>query len=483
VSAFVVRRPSWAAGLGIALAGAVLGAAIGAGYPEAGVLALLPFAALAAIAITGPGRWVLVLAGFGAGFLGLPFTDRMAVAGQGIWLSDVFIAAAVAGWALELALAPPNRRPALPRSPLLGIPVMLLGVALLIGAWRGHERYGASLIGMPLRLAGYCAIATAMTSLTPAKALRGITVTVYAGVVFLTLTAMYHIASGTSATAYLNLSTGGIRYLGVGAATFAASGVLLALFHLSAGRRPAGVHLIMLLLASFDVVIAYTRTVYLALGIILIVAFAASGRIRSALVRSVPVVVPLAIVGLLVVIEFSPQVVSTLTERLSTPASQDTSVEWRARAYQTVLSGTTDEPWLGIGFGRVTSFTINSQPNVIHGDPHNGFIYLYAGGGLLAVGAMLLVMLVFVVDVTRRFRATAGGPGRTLIAWCAGTWFMFIIHATSEPVLTEPVMVLVIWTCMLLPAVVSTPAASVPAGAPAELTLGRRSRLAPPVRS
>ncbi len=433
-----------------------VGAGVGLGQPLFVVIAALPLATVALVTIALKARWLLVLLALAVSYIGAPLTSRFGVGPINIWASDIIIAIAVGGWLADWLSRPKERRPGIPRSVVLGLPLMLLAFALLLGAERGSERYGASLIGMPLRLVLYAVIATAITNVTPRQALRGLTFLFYAGVLYQAGVAAYHIATGTSATEHLNLSTGGIRYIGIGPATYAGASVLIALLNLARAREHRVLHLTFLAIACLTVLVSYTRTVWLLVGIEVLVCMALSRNARRAAISSIPIVTPFLILGVLVIATIKPDLIATFTERLSTPASQDSSVEWRARAYQAVLSGVDEERMLGVGFGRTTSFSINNQPNYIAGDPHNGYIYVYAGGGMVALGALILVILAHFFEVARRWR-WADDDGRTLIAFSFALWFIFMGHAASEPVFTEPMMILTIWIAMLLPSIVAPP--------------------------
>lgn len=441
---------------GVVLGPGLLGIAIGLGHPKFAAIAVIPILFLLLKGLAGPGRWIAVLVAVGSGMIGNPVSERLPLGGTGVWLADLIVAGVVAGFTIEWMLKPADQRPELPRTLVLGLPMFVFLGALLLGAARGHERYDATLIGMPLRLAAYSAIVFALPGLTPARALKGITWAFYFGSIYLAMVASYHIATGTSATELLNLSTGGIRYIGISAATYAAAAFVLAILNLGSGRGRPLLHLIIALIAGFDVIVAYTRTIWLTLTIILVIAVVTAPQIRSALVASVPIVVPVLSLGIILVLTLAPNLVSTLVERVSTPATQDTSVQWRANAYKAVLSGTSDERALGVGFGRETSFSLNGQPNYITGDPHNGFIYVYAGSGILGLAALIFVLLAFLTDLSRRWRWSSG-ESRTLVAWCGASWVLLLVHAASEPVFTTPHLMITIWICMVLPSVVVRP--------------------------
>lgn len=434
----------------------ILGAVIGLGQPLVAAVAVVPLLAVGLVTLAIRARWLLVLMAIGAGFYGQPLTDSFPVGPVNLWISDIIIAIAFGGWLADWLSRPRERRPRLPRAAVLGLPLLLLGIALLIGAERGNERYGASLIGMPLRLVLYAVIAMAMTNVTPKQALRGLTVVLYGGVLLQACIGAYHIATGTSATDQLNLSTGGIRYLGIGAATYAGAAVLLALLNLARAKEHRALHLSFLALACLTVLIAYTRTVWLIVGIEVLVCLALSRNVRRVSLSALPIVTPFLVIGVLAVATVKPDMIATFTERLATPASQDSSVQWRAYAYQAVLSGVSEERLLGVGFGRTTSFSLNNQPNYITGDPHNGYIYVYAGGGILALAALILVILAYLLEIPRRWK-WADDDGRTLIAFSFGVYILFMGHAASEPVFTEPMMLLTIWIATLLPAIVPAP--------------------------
>ena len=440
---------------GIPIVTALLGAAIGLGRPEAAAVAIIPLLVLATGALAGPGRWGVVLLAFASGFAEGIFVDRLPVGGSGIFFADFLVAGAVGGLVLEWLLKPSHRRPRLPRSALLGVPLLLFVAALMIGAMRGQERYDATLIGMPLRLAAYAAIVAALPGVTPTRALRSLTAVMYAGAVWLTGVAAYHIATGTSATENDALSTGGMRYIGISAATYAGAAFLLAVLNLGARRGREPLHLAIALIAGFNIIVAYTRTVWLTLVVILLIGILLSASLRVALLASVPLATPVLVLGVLLALTLAPNLVQTLADRVATPAGEDTSVQWRAEAYRTVMSGTSEEPLLGIGFGRTTSFSINGMPNVITGDPHNGFIYVYAGSGILGVTALVVLLIAYLGMAAQRWRR-AEGRARTLIVWCVCTWVLVLVHALSEPVFTSPHFILVFWITMLLPTLVGS---------------------------
>jgi hypothetical protein len=113
-----------------------------------------------------------------------------------------------------------------------------------------------------------------------------------------------------------------------------------------------------------------------------------------------------------------------------------------------------DEVLLGSGFGRPTSFLFEGRVYRLEGDPDNSYVYVLAGGGVLALGGLLLVMGVFAQDTLRRIRR-ASGFERALLIWALATWFVFMVNCLMAPYLPRPKLDLTIWTLMLIPAILA----------------------------
>ncbi len=441
-----------------ASANVVLGAGLATGRVALAATgaAVLPLI-VALGALVASNRGVLVFAA-----LALQFTADIAneglelPGGVAVFAADVLVVVAVGSWILARLIASPENRPRPLRTPVLGLPLALLSVALLIGLIRGHEVHAASLLGMPLRLAIYAGIAGAMTDLKPRDAYRGIVAVFYAGTIWQSVLGAYYLATGTSATDSLQLSTGGTRYLGIAIATYLAAALLLALLNLGIEDRASrrALHLCIAALAAFGVTIAFTRAIFVALAVIVPILLIGSRRLRGAVASMVPVLAPVLVLAALVVPLAAPQLLSTFESRITASPGNDSSVTWRRRAYQVAMRGVDEQPLLGVGFGRRATFFVNGEPNLIEGDPHNGFIYLLAGGGVFALGSFLLLIAVYLRDVWRRLGAARDPIERNLVIWAVASWFVFLLHAAVEPVLTYPSMILTIWILMLLPALV-----------------------------
>lgn len=446
-------------GLGAAVsANAALGIGLATGRaPLAAAGAALPVLALAFGALVASNRGVLIFGALALEFSLTSVNDGLELpGGVVVFAADVIVGLAFLAWLAARLAAPPEGRPRRLRTPVLGVALVLFALALLVGLVRGSGLYDASLLGMPLRLVLYAGIAFAVVDLTPREALRGITVVFYLGTVWQTFVGAYHLATGTSATTYLELSTGGTRYLGISVATYLAGALVLALLnlHLSRTMRWRLLHLFIAALATFGVTIAFTRAVFLAVAVILPVLFLSFGRLRRTLLPFMPAVAVLLAVSALLMPLLAPQMVSTLESRLTTRPAVDSSVAWRDRAYEVAMAGVSEQPLLGVGFGRQSTFYIDGMPNVIEGDPHNGFIYLLAGGGAFALATFLILLGVYLRDAWRRLWFARAAEEQVLVVWAVATWFIFMLHSLVEPVLTYPSMILTIWITMLLPTLV-----------------------------
>ena len=65
-----------------------------------------------------------------------------------------------------------RERTRMPWTPVLGWPLVHFGLFILIALLRGHYSYGASLVGQPLRLVAYAAIAVTLVGMTPERMYR-----------------------------------------------------------------------------------------------------------------------------------------------------------------------------------------------------------------------------------------------------------------------------------------------------------------------
>jgi hypothetical protein len=147
-----------------------------------------------------------------------------------------------------------------------------------------------------------------------------------------------------------------------------------------------------------------------------------------------------------------PQNVSVLmdgAELRPLPAGQASiyAVEEGGTSYQI------DEPLLGLGFGRETQYVWQGFYYRVEGDPDNSYVFLLAGGGILALGGFLFLLGSFVRDAFKRLR-TAVGIERGLVVWALSAWFIMAVNFAMAPFLPRPKIVLSFWAVMLVAALV-----------------------------
>ena len=104
----------------------------------------------------------------------------------------------------------------------------------------------------------------------------------------------------------------------------------------------------------------------------------------------------------------------------------------RRRSYQI------DEPLLGLGFGRRPSTSGTGVYHRVKGDPHNSYVCMLAGGGVLALGGFLFLLWEF------RARRDQAAPlccvvtDRGLVLWALSAWFIFMVNCAMAPFLPRP---------------------------------------------
>ena len=417
-------------------------------------LALLPLIALAMLALVRSNRLVLVGAALGLSLTIPPLQEPLPLSVPGsVYVTDLIVLASIGSWALGrfTTLRPEPAR--WPRAPVLGWPLLLLAGAVLSAAIRGHVEYGANIVGQPVRLVAYAAIGFALTDLDPDRLLRLVVGVYYAGAAWMFLNALYLLATGGHQTDQVGLSTGGARTLSLTVGICLTAALLLALlnFHLedTSGRRV--LHIVIAGLATFGIVLAFGRAVFLSLAVTAPLPLILSSRIRRGLVAWLPLCLPAFVLVTLLIPRAMPQLIPTLVDRVATAPSADVNVRWRQAAAAAVLEQARESPVVGAGFGRDSTFTFAGVRRTITQDPHNSYVYLLAGGGVLALGSFLLLVLVSLIDSVRRLLGARRPRERILIAWAVLALVVYMVNAAAEPVLSNPPMLLTIWTLILLP--------------------------------
>jgi O-antigen ligase len=435
----------------------VVGVALGTGQTTLVTLAIVvPVLVVASSAMVTRREW-LVYGAFLLTMLGSSLNERLpGTGGTAIFPADVFLALAVSGWLVERLTAARGTPHERLRTLVLSWPLALFAAALMAAVVRGHARYGTSYLSQPARMVLYAAIAVAIAKMEPRATYRKLVQIFYLTTVVEALIGAYHLASGTSQTASSSLSTGGTRALALTTAMFLAGGLILALLNLDIDRNPKHrpLHASIAALATFGIVISLGRTTFAALAVIIPILLIGLRRMRATMLAYAPLAAIFAALMILVVAEVKPSLGSTFAARLTGHVGTDTAVVQRQRKFHAALEGFGDDPILGLGFGRPVHFTaIDRSIITFSGDPEDSYIYVLAGGGIVALGSLIVLMLAFFGDTFWRVRGIAGEE-RALVVFSASLAFVFFVNALSGPILSDPELMLMLWILMLLPATV-----------------------------
>jgi O-antigen ligase len=442
--------------LGFVLLGA-LNVALGVAFATAPtarvtIVALLPALFVAAAALIASNRAILIFGAFALDLSGiLPL--RSPVLGSSVFASDLILALALVSWLAAWLIASADRRPSWPRTPILGWPLLVFAIFIGSGIVRGHERWGLSYVSQPLRFVLYAGIAAAIADLKPRQAWNGLTVVFYLGAISTAIAAVFYIATGTvqDKAASGELATGNIRILTLTTALYLTGAFLLALLNLERARRTRVrlLHLMIGVLAGFGIVVSYGRGVFYSLAVVIIVLCLTRPRLRNVALLAVPILLAAVVLGSL--FTGSTPGFAGVTKRVTT--TNDPSIQWRRAANRAIWQQVREDPILGVGFGKGADFIVSFTRFHITQDPHNSYLFLWAGGGILTLGSFILLFIIFLGDSWKRYRFQAQLP-RALIVWCVSMWFCFASNSLVEPQLTQSNSMLVLWILMLLPAIV-----------------------------
>ena len=465
----------WSRGLAVVAGGALVNVAVAVVLSHRGgylgvLVALLPLLVLGFGALVASDlRWVLGAA------LGLGLTFRYLNAplplpgGKRVFASDAVVVLALAAWTVKRMVDPRFRQASSgSRSPVFGWPLILFGCLTMVAILRGHERYGETLFGEPLRLVFYSGIAAAVLRLSARRAYTAIVVVFYGGAIWMLFNAAYYLATGTHQTDQVQLSTGGARTLSLSVAMLVSGSLFIALLnlsiHTSAKLRAldfaiAGISLV-------EIILAFGRTTFVADAIVLPLLCIGFRDTRRALLMALPLALPVLVVSGIIVLSAVPTLVPTLVERVSSTSSSDMNVRWREAAATAVLRQYHESPLTGVGFGRNATFTLDmsavwgpgaSQKVTVGQDPHDSYVYLLAGGGILLLSSFVLILLVYARDTWLRFRHARDKHERVVIIWAAATLFVLLVNALAGPVFSDPNSLLLIWAVITIPAIVPRP--------------------------
>lgn len=412
------------------------------------VVAALPLAVVLAGALKGQPVILVVALGWGivGGFAdqSLPLSSSVQV-----YPADLILGLAFLSWLM-------SSKPSVVSGRLVPFWAVFVVFALtvLAGTIRGYENYDASLVGQPLRLILYAGIVAVVLRADPTKLFSALTVFFYAGTVWEFFTAIYHIATGTSQTTTSELlSTGGSRVLSLEVSLYLAGAFFLALLNLSgeSSSRRRLLHGTMAVLALFGIVVAFGRGTFVGVLIGLVVLAAVSGDLRRMLLRLSPVLVPLLILGALGAARAFPELTETFANRVNPAVSNDSTVRWRAEANRAVLEQVREDPVFGVGFGRGEKFIVDGLRYSIPQNPHNDYIYLLAGAGIVGLGSFLVLCLLSFREAWRCFRRATSPHERRLVLWAGLTLFTFLLNGLAEPLLTFASFLLTVWVLLLVP--------------------------------
>jgi O-antigen ligase len=444
--------------LALAVANAGLGTMLADARTKGVALAVLPVTLVAIGSLIASNRAILVFGALAIGlFKPLPLSGPLPLrTGVTLYTSDILVLLAVASWLAAWLVNREEVRPSSLQTRLLGWPLLLFGITLVAAIVRGHERYGENLVGVPLRFLLYAGIAAALTDLKPRDAYKWLVVLFYAGTVWQVMVAGYRDATGTSpAELSGTLSTGGERLLGGSVAMFMAGALLLALLNLARDRRAGrtALHLLMAVLATFALVSTFQRTTFALVSVLVPLSLLAFRHIGLRMATFLPLFAPFLVLVILFIPKASPTLFPTLSDRITASPSTDATANWRLNAYAAVWSQVRESPVTGVGFGRPVSFVSKGVQYNVEQNPHNQFLYLWAGGGSLLVGSFILLLAVYLLEAWRRLRS-ATNEERRLIFFAMSLWFVFVVNSLTGIILTVPDLLLSFWVLMVLPMVV-----------------------------
>ena len=234
--------------------------------PRAWLWRSYPGCARGSATLIASNRAVLVFAALAMPlFEPLPLTGALPLhAGIQVYPSDILVLLAVGFVGGRVASESGGSRPSSLGTRLLGWPLLLFGIVLFAAIVRGHERYGESLVGIPLRFLLYAGIAAAVTRSQASRCLQ---------MARRPLLCRNRLAGARGA---LRLCDGNVRdlrgrpldrgqrVLAGSTAMFMAGALLLALLNLELERRAgrAALHLVMVALSIFALVSTLQRTTF-----------------------------------------------------------------------------------------------------------------------------------------------------------------------------------------------------------------------------
>jgi O-antigen ligase len=382
--------------------------------------------------------------------------------GGHLYSSDIIAGLALASWAVARMLGGENAHGS--RAASVGWPFAIFAVAMLQATIRGHYAYGLQFLSGPTRILFYAAIALALSDADPRRLYRGIMWTFYVGTVIQFCITILNVVTGRSETNQTDLSTGGFRYVSLTVAIYMSCALFMALLSLQvdkqAGRRL--LHLAVAAMASFVVVLAFGRSTFVAVGIVIPLLFIVAPSVRNSFLAVIPLCIPFIVLIAILLPGAVPHLGHNFVQRVTASPTNDINVQLRTTASDAVLQLVKQSPITGIGFGRRVGFVFDYTQNgvayhteqVVDEDPHDGYLYLLCGGGIIALASFALVIAASVRQWWQALHVAVDPCERALVMWAALALFSFLVNVASGLVLQTPGAVLTIWTLLVLPSTV-----------------------------
>ena len=225
-------------------------------------------------------------------------------------------------------------------------------------------------------------------------------------------------ATGGSQTDAVALSTGGTRPLALGTAIYLCGSLILALLNLELPEHTSKkmVHMAVAACALFGIVVAEGRTNFVALAVILPLLVLFRRRLTASAMQIMPLALPFAaLAGIFLTPSFRR---SAKRSQIAWRGHRETISTWRgdwpprtpcstaSRTQSGADSGSVERP-----SSRCRKISCSSQ-RACRATPHDSFIWILAGGGLVAFIPLLVLLGSFAIDTLRRLRADVRARAR-----------------------------------------------------------------------
>jgi O-antigen ligase len=315
------------------------------------------------------------------------------------------------------------------------------------GLLQGHQEFGVSLLGNVTRLVAYSLVGLASFRYAAADFEKGFRWAFATGLFAAGLLGLYYSATGHTGTAANALSTGGTRVLPLTLAMYAAMATvfMLAIITLRPGRSWPWLEWLALGAGAIVQILALGRATMAALMVLGALIVLGTRRTRRSVALVGALAVPLAVVAIAITHPAPPPAFQTAQNRVFQTNLSDRDLDWRVLASNAVMEGFSDHRWTGLGFGRDISFVEDENLiSVRAGDPHNGFVYLLAGGGLLTLLSFSLVILATLATGIRRL-AKAVDQDRPVLLWAICSLVIYLANVATEPYLSQANNILIFW--------------------------------------